>query len=83
MNQIKQALGKAGFGVEEDQEFISAQNSAGFHNTFILKASRANSIKAAVLSTGDVASAAKILPGDWTESGWLLHQLSPAPAGTC
>lgn len=80
---MKQALGKAGFGGEEEQEIISEQNSAGFHNTFILKASRTNSIRAAVLSTGDVASAAKILPGDWTESGWLLHQLSSSPAGTC
>lgn len=79
---MKQALGKAGFGVEEDQEIISAQNSAGFHNTFILKARRANSIKA-VLSAGDVATATKILPGDWTESGWLLHQPSSSPTGTC
>lgn len=80
---MKQALGKAGFGGEEEQEIISAQNSAGFHNTFILKASRANSLRAAVLSTGDVAGAAKILPRDWTESGWFLHQLSSSPAGTC
>lgn len=79
---MKQALGKAGFGAEEEQ-IISAQNSAGFHSTFILKASRATSIRAAVLSTGAVAGAAKILPGDWTESGWLLHQLSSSPAGTC
>lgn len=56
---MEKALGRAGSGVEEDQEFSSAWNSAGFHNTFILKSRRANSINA-VLSTRDVPTAAEI-----------------------
>jgi hypothetical protein len=61
--KVGRALGKAGFGVEEDQGLISACNSAGFHNTFILKNRRTNST-IALLFTQDVSSAAKIIPVD-------------------
>lgn len=61
--KVERALGKAGFGVGEDEELISACNSAGFHNIFILKISRTNSTNA-LSSIQDVFGAAKIIPVD-------------------